>query len=303
MRTAVALLVVIPAVGAGCGGGRSSAPVTPTVVASTSIWADVTAQVACGSPDVTSLVPLGADAHEYEPSVQDADTLRSASLVVANGLGLEEGSSDAIASAERDGATVLVLGPTLDPIETDGASDPHVWMDPDRVAAAVPLIAEQLRDVQGLTGADGRPLDGAGIDACADAYAADLSALGASLDEQFAGLAGPRRKLVTSHESLGYLADRFGFTVVGAIIPSTSSLGESNVRDLQELATTMTEQGVTRIYGEITGSTEVSDALAEQVGAQVQIVELFTESLGGEGSGATTYLDMMRTNGDLIAEQ
>jgi zinc/manganese transport system substrate-binding protein len=128
----------------------------------------------------------------------------------------------------------------------------------------------------------------------------ELTALSADLDEQFAGLSSTQRKLVTNHEALGYFADRFDFQVIGAIIPSTSSLGESNVRDIEELAATMQEQGVTRIYGEVTGSDEGSSALAEQVGAKVEIVELFTESLGEPGSGAETYLEMMRTNGALI---
>jgi zinc/manganese transport system substrate-binding protein len=161
----------------------------------------------------------------------------------------------------------------------------------------VPLIAEGLTSVEGL------PVDAEQIDACADDYVAELTALSAELDEQFAALTPTQRKLVTNHEALGYLADRFDLEVIGAIIPSTSSLGESNVRDLEELAATMKEQGVTRIYGEVTGSDEVSAALAEQVGSQVEIVELFTESLGDEGSGAATYLEMMRTNGTLIAGQ
>ena len=130
---------------------------------------------------------------------------------------------------------------------------------------------------------------------------AELSALAAELDEQFAGLDPSQRQLVTNHEALGYFAERFGFEVVGAIVPSTSSLGEANVRDLDDLAALMDELGVTRIYGEVTGSDEVAAALAERVGSQVEIVELFTESLGDEASGAATYLDMMRTNGDLIA--
>jgi zinc/manganese transport system substrate-binding protein len=175
--------------------------------------------------------------------------------------------------------------------------DPHVWMDPDRVAMAVPIIAEQLGTIEGL------PVSAEQIDECAAAYVEELTALSAELDEQFADLTPAQRKLVTNHEALGYFADRFDFEVVGAIIPSTSSLGESNVRDLEELAATMQEAGVTRIYGEVTGSDEVSAALAEQVGSDVQIVALYTESLGEEGSGAETYLGMMRTNGSLIAEQ
>ena len=80
--------------------------------------------VACDQIEVTPLVPLGADAHEYEPTVQDADRLRSAGLVVANGLGLEEGALDLIDSAGTDGATVLELGPQLDPLES-GAEGEH----------------------------------------------------------------------------------------------------------------------------------------------------------------------------------
>ena len=231
----------------------------------------MTSQVGCGEVDVTSLIPLGTDAHAYEPSVQDADLLRGAGLIVANGLGLEEGV-DAIEPPSRRRRRGRTACPSrsssatqLDPIEGEASQarrrTPHVWMDPDRVALAVPLIAEGLRSVDGL------PVDAEQIDACAQDYVAELTALSADLDEQFAALTPSQRKLVTNHEALGYLADRFDFEVIGAIIPSTSSLGESNVRDLEELAATMQEQGVTRIYGEVTGSDEVSAALAEQVGA------------------------------------
>lgn len=320
----------------------------PAIVATTSIWADVTSQVACGEAEVSTLIPVGTDAHSYEPSVQDADLLSSADLIVANGLMLEEGAVDMIETAETDGVAVLELAESLDPIEGGGHShseekdgehshsedehshsedehshsdeeghdhseekttekateeeghshsggmDPHVWMDPERVAKAVPLIAEQLR------GLDGLPIDEARLDECAADYAAELMALSTELAAEFESLPAERRKLVTNHEALAYLADRFGFEIVGAIVPSTSSLGESNVRDLEELAEKMEAEGVDRIYGEVTGSDEVSAALAERLGSPVQIIELFTESLGDEGSGAETYVGMMRTNGGLI---
>jgi ABC-type Zn uptake system ZnuABC Zn-binding protein ZnuA len=324
---------------------------TPTVIATTSIWADVTSRIACGEVQVDTLIPVGADAHEFEPSVQEADALRDASLVVANGLGLEEGLTDTLDAAEADGVTVVEVGPELDPIaggghdhegdqhaedeahsddaahsEDDGhdhegegeaahtedeaehaeddaghdhgdGDDPHVWMDPERVAMAAPVIAAALEQVDGL------PVDAEQIQACADRYVAELMELSDEMASTLGALEGSRRHLVTNHEALGYLADRFDLEVVGAVIPSTSTLGESNVRDLDELAQLMKEEGVTRIFGEVTGSDQVAAALAEKVGADVEVVALYTESTGEPGSGADTYLDMMRLNAGLIAGQ
>jgi zinc/manganese transport system substrate-binding protein len=316
------------------------------VLASTSIWSDVTEQIACGAIDVPSIIPLGVDAHEYEPSVQDADALLDAQLIVVNGLELEEGLEDSLSDAESGGATVIEVGEDVMLVETEedghsdegeehaddehadehadeghahegeehaddehadeghsdeaddhdhGGVDPHVWMDPARVAEAVPAIATALVAVDGL------PVDAEQVQQCADDYVAELDALRSEMDEQFSQLSDEQRNLVTNHEALGYLADGFGFEVIGTVIPSTSSLGESNARDLDELAATMQDAGVTRIFGEVTGSTDVADALADRMDGEVEVVALFTESLGDDGSGAETYLEMMRTNAALIS--
>ncbi|MFN7147919.1 MAG: metal ABC transporter solute-binding protein, Zn/Mn family [Microthrixaceae bacterium] len=296
------------------GAGDASAP---TVIATTSIWADVTSQVGCGEVQVDTLIPVGTDAHEFEPTVQEADALLGASLVVANGLGLEEGLTDTLDAAAQDGVTVVEVGPELDPIaggddhaeEEAGHSeeeaghdhadsdDPHVWMDPERVAMAVPIIAEALEQVDGLS------VDAEQIQGCADDYVTELTELSDEMASTLGALEGTQRHLVTNHEALGYLADRFDLEVIGAVIPSTSTLGESNVRDLDELAQVMQDEGVTRIFGEVTGSDQVAAALADKVGADVEVVALYTESVGDAGSGAETYLDMMGVNAGLIAGQ
>ena len=302
---------------AGCGDAAdpdASGGTDLGVMATTPIWADVTSNVLCGEVEVASIVPVGADSHSFEPSVQDADALRSVDLVVANGLGLEEGLGSTLAAAEESGATVLELAPSLDPLDGEEGThaaddhaaddhaadehghDPHIWMDPERVAAAVPLIVEALGDVEGL------PVDAARIDECAAAYVDELGALTAEMDAAFATIPETSRRLVTNHESLGYLADRFGFEIIGAVVPSTSSLGESSARDLDDLAETMRDAGVTTIFADTTGSTEVSDGLAERLGDEVRVVQLFTESTGDDTSGAATYVDMMRRNAELIAE-
>jgi zinc/manganese transport system substrate-binding protein len=319
-------LLVAGLVWAGCstseGAAGDGANGGAAVVASTSIWADVTSRVACGEIEVPALIPVGTDAHAFEPSVQDADTLRGADLVVTNGLGLEEGLHDALHTAEEDGVTVLEVGPDLSPLDAahdeeghdeeehdaeaheeesheghdHGDIDPHVWMDPDRVATAVPLIADALASVDGL------PVSASEIEDCAAQYVEELTALSAEMDQTLAVVPAAGRKLVTNHEALGYFADRFDFEVVGAVVPSTSSLGESNPRELDELAAAMRAADVSAVFAETTGPTELADALAEQVGSQVRVVQLYTESLGGPDSDATTYVDMMRADAGLVAD-
>ena len=300
-----ALAVLAPGCGDSGGDGTAATdgadPAGGSVLATTTILADITDRVGCGDLDVTSIIPAGTDAHEYEATVQDADRLQGAGLVVANGLGLEEGLEDALQQAASDGVAVLEVGPEVDPLsaapgEGDGGDvDPHVWMDPDRMATAAGLIADRLTEVDGL------PVTDAEIQGCAAAYQQELAELSAGMDATLAAVPADRRKLVTNHEALGYFADRFDFEVIGAIIPSTSSLGETNPRDLEELAVTVRDAGVPAVFGETTQPAEVADQLAELVGGDVAVVELYTETLGEPGSGADTYLTMMRTNADRVA--
>jgi zinc/manganese transport system substrate-binding protein len=110
-----------------------------------------------------------------------------------------------------------------------------------------------------------------------------------------------RRTLVTNHEVFGYFADRYGFDVVGAVIPAGTTQAEPSAEQLAELADTIEERGVPAIFVETSSPTRLADALAEEVG-DVDVVELFSESLGDEGSGGETYAAMMRTNATRIAD-
>ena len=305
--TAVLAAVVLGAVVlAGCGDDTSPGAAGPGsaggVLATTTILADITKNVGCGKVDVPSVIPAGSDAHEYEASVQDADRINGSSLIIANGLDLEEGLIDALGQAEGGGVEVVRVGDGLSPIKAaqhsgvTGGVDPHVWMDPDRMALAAGIISEQLQQVGDL------PVSAAEIKACGEAYQAELTALGQEMDGTLAAVPPEHRKLVTNHEALGYFADRFDFEVIGAVIPSTSSLGETNPRDLEELATAVRDAGVPAIFGETTQPAAVARSLADRVGGDVSVVELFTESLGRPGSGADTYVGMMRTDARRVAE-
>ena len=121
------------------------------------------------------------------------------------------------------------------------------------------------------------------------------------MDDVLAALPADRRVLVTDHEVFGYFADRFDFDVVGTVIPSTTTDAAPSASDLDALAEIIRDAGVPAIFTESGHSDELADALADEVG-DVEVVALFAESLGPPGSGAETYVDMMRTNAELIVE-
>lgn len=259
-----------------------------TVVATTTVWGDVVTNVVGDKAEVVVLMPIGTDAHDFQLSSQQAALLTTANLVVANGLLLEEGMQDALTAAAADGANILELGEALDPI----GIDPHVWMDPTRVARAAGLIAERLMEVRPEVSWQEQ----------ADTYAAMLQTADLEIQETLSVVPPEQRKLVTNHEALGYFADRYGFEVVGSVIPGGTTLAQPSSAELAALVATMREEGVTVIFAETIDGTALAEALASELGEEASVVELFTESLGAPGSGADTVVGMLVTNAHLIAD-
>jgi zinc/manganese transport system substrate-binding protein len=313
-RTALALSTGLLAVVAACGDGSSgpSANAGATViVATTSIWADVAGNLACdGLAEIETVIPIGGDPHSFEPSLQDREVLENADLIVANGLLLEESLEDTIDAAEQHGTPVFRFADHMTPLETDEAGhddaddahevgdahaggDPHVWFDPTRVAAAMPALRDAL--------VDGAGLDAGRVDACLDGYESAIANTDREVAARLDTIPTDRRKLVTNHQALGYFAEHYGFEVLGAVIPSPSTLAEANPADLQALVDLVAEARVPAIFAEAQHSSVEADALAEAIG-DVEVVTLFTDSLGPEGSGADTYLGLLATDARLIVD-
>jgi zinc/manganese transport system substrate-binding protein len=110
------------------------------------------------------------------------------------------------------------------------------------------------------------------------------------------------RLVVTNHDSFGYFAERYGFEVIGTVIPGGSSLSEPSSADLAALVNVINETGVSAIFTETTEPTELADAIAGETDHTVTIVPLYTGSLGPTGSGADTLIGMLLTNAERIAD-
>lgn len=318
-----------------------------TVVATTTVLGDLVKGVAGDDAVVTVLMEPGQDPHGFAPSAQDAQALREADLVVANGFQLEEGLLDALEAAEEDGVEVLEVAPLVDPLafaegeddhddehgheddedhghegeedshegEDDhahdedkdghegedehghdhGEFDPHFWHDPARAATAAREIAEHLAE------ADDELDDQVWLDR-GDAFAAELEALDEDITATLSSVPEDCRKLVTNHDAFGYFAAAYDFQVVGSVIPGTSTQVDPSAQDFAELAELIRDEGVPAIFAETQSSTRLAEALAEEVGREIAVVELFAGTLGAPGSGADTYLGMLEVNAQRIAD-
>ena len=318
IRTGVVLLVLgaIGGLVAGCRSveiapapGTTPQPLAPLVLspgsrlrvlATTSIVADVVQAVGGERLQVTALVPAGVDPHAFEPAPQDVRRVAEAQVVVENGLGLEAFLQTLLRNAATD-APLITLAEGIEPLpagdhaggaDEHGAWDPHLWLDPRNVIVWTHTLEESLTALDPSGAADYARLAGG--------YRMELEALDAELEATFAAIPSQQRVLVTDHEEFAYFARRYGFTVVGTVIPAPSAAAEPSAQDLAALETAIRSTGVRAVFV----SSVVSPALARQVADDtgVQLVSLHAHSLSAPGGPAPTYLEMMRSNARLIAE-
>jgi zinc/manganese transport system substrate-binding protein len=135
------------------------------------------------------------------------------------------------------------------------------------------------------------------IDAAATAYREQLADLDAEVSSTLAVVPPEHRLLVTNHAFLGYFADRYGFEVVGSVIPGGSTVEESGAGDIAALADAIRQRGVVAVFAEASEPTDLADSLAAEAGG-LPVVVLLSDALPEGGS----YLDLIRTDAGLIAD-
>ena len=230
----------------------------------------------------------GDEAEEAGEDHGDEDEMPAMALAIVKDV--EDGRMDAGDAIEAIEA-LTAEGEDEHAGHGHGIEDPHFWFDPLRVKLVVNDIAARLSALD--------PDRGDTYRANASAYNVRLDELHAWTEQQVSAVPEDRRLLVTSHDSLGYFANLYGFEVVGVVLSITTDV-EPSAKHLIELVEEVTERGVPAVFGETTVSERLAAAVATESGAK--LVRLYSGSLGLEDSGAETYIDMIRTNVKRIVE-
>ncbi len=262
------------------------------VVATTTIVGDVVAQVGGDQIELTLLLPVGTDPHSFEPSPQDIARVAGAQVVFANGAGLEPFLDNLLDSAGALDRVVYVSEGVAHRASDEHADhdhaemDPHTWMDPNNVMIWVQRIEEALSEAD--------PAHAAEYHRNAENYLADLKELDAWIRQQTARVPLENRKLVTDHALFGYFADTYGFEQIGALVPGFSSIAEPSAQDLAKIEDAIRAYGVEAVFVGNTVNPTLAERVAEDTG--VELVFVYTGSLGEPGGEAGSYLDYMRYN-------
>jgi ABC-type Zn uptake system ZnuABC Zn-binding protein ZnuA len=259
------------------------------VLTSTTFLADITRNVAGERVTVESLLSPGADPHEYQAVPSDVQKIAKSNVVIVNGLHYDQFMQLLL---ENAGGTSLVVTASngLEPRQMkeetgEIVTDPHMWMSPIRVIKYV----ENIRD--GLIKAD--PVGADVYKVHADAYISQLKDLDTWIKQQVSQIPNERRLLVTNHDSLGYFAEQYGFTVIGTIVPGVSSEAAPSAQQIAKLIDEIKATGAPAAFLNISDNPHLADQIATETNIKV-VTDLYIETLSPSDGPAATYIEMIK---------
>ena len=305
----IALSIVLVA----CAGGSSDEAGCPViedrkinVVATTPMIGEFVSQVGGENINLTVIMPSEADPHTYEPAPQDAGTIADADLVFYTGLKYEPAAVVKLLESSACSTSVLAeVGENVYPIEFKegghddhgdhgeeghddhdeeeghddhdgheghghGAYDPHFWFDPNRVAYAAEYIESKLVEYD--------PSNSATYESAGSAYTDELKGLIGQVSDLISTVPSQNRKLITTHESLGYLEAKFGLEVLSTIIPSLDSANEISPAELVDVIDVIEDNNVKVIFIEAEAPSVYAETIVAETG--IKAVEgLWVETL------------------------
>lgn len=277
--------------------GNFAAPRTITVVATTTMIADLARQIAEPDAKVISIMKPGEDPHVYDVRTRDAQVLADADVILANGLHLESTLERLIRNNARGKFVMLAEDPRIKPIFAEGhegAPDPHCWFSVPRFK----IYAEAARDA--LVNAD--PAHAKGYTDRATAYLAKLDELDQWVRSEISKIPRPQRVVVTSHDAFHYFGNEYDLDMLAVIGISTEQAPKPD--DITKLIQTVQSRNVRALFIETSVANTLNDILkkvSRETGARIG-GSLYSDSLGEPGTPTGTYIGVMRHNVNTIVE-
>lgn len=259
-------------------------------IATTSIIADVVKNVADNAVDLVVLVGPNGDAHEYEPTPADSVNIAKADIIFENGLHLEHWLHKLYEASGSKAKRIVVSRGVPLRIFADNPQevDPHAWQDVTNVMLYTQNVCKALGEIDRAH----KEL----YETNAAIFIQKLRGLDAWVRLQVAAIPAHKRKLVTNHDALGYFAGRYGFQIIGAVIPSaTTEAADPSAKQTAELLNIIRANKVRAIFSENMANPKLADTLAREAGVEIG-PPLFTDALGPTGSEGDTYIKMIKHN-------
>jgi manganese/iron transport system substrate-binding protein len=288
------------------------------VVATSSVLCDLTQTIAATTIDLTCLVKAGTDPHAYEPTPEDRKAIENAQLVLYSGYDFEP-SLIKLITASSSSAPKVAVGEAAVPqplmgehghgheheheeekAEAEKAEahaeeepDPHIWHDAQNGIAMVKVIQDNLTKVA--------PSNAELYAKNAQALTAELTQIDSWIKTQIATIPADSRKLITTHDALGYFSEAYGIPVEGAL-QGISTEEKPTAARIKELTEEIKADRVPTIFAEITESTKLLETVAKEANVKISEQELFADGLGEAGSDGATYPEMLIANTRAIVE-
>jgi manganese/zinc/iron transport system substrate-binding protein len=266
------------------------------VVTTIGMITDIVQEVGGAEVAVTGLMGPGVDPHLYKASQGDMKRLGDAEIIFYGGLHLEGKMTEILEKMEHQKPTVAVSKDINRSVLRSGKDaggtqyDPHIWFDVKHWISATGSVRDALVKYD--------PANATLYQNNAEAYIEKLIALDAEIKEKISEIPEKDRVLVTAHDAFGYFGEAYGMKVMG--LQGISTASEYGSKDVSKLRDFLVENKIKAVFVESSIPTKSMEAViagAKEMGHIVAIGgELYSDSMGEPGSGADTYIEMVRHN-------
>uniref|UniRef100_UPI0025B4148E metal ABC transporter substrate-binding protein n=1 Tax=Trichocoleus desertorum TaxID=1481672 RepID=UPI0025B4148E len=269
----------------------------PSVVSTSTILTDLTAQIAEDEIQLIGILQPGADPHVYEPVPADSRELEKADLILYNGYNLEPGLIK-LMKAAGGGARKVAVGEVVKPLqlqkgERETVPDPHVWGSVKNVIQMVAAIRDALIELS--------PDDRDRFTQNATQLTTELEALDQWITAQIQTIPLEKRRLVTTHDAFQYYARTYNLDIIGTLI-GISTEEQPSAQTVQRLVEAVKSAQVPAIFAETTINSALIKTVAQEAGVQLAPRSLYSDSIGAPGSDGDSYINMMVANTSTIVE-